>query len=208
MAGKLLCFFTRFRLIGRKLRRCVGEGGGDAARIVENSVAERDEIRAGFGEIADLAQCARIGDAGNIEDFRPPGDARDDILMRLRAAQGPEHHIIDAEFARRHGRVARSEGARTDDAAGPQGGDRGLKRFAGALDVTAVGLSAERKLRVADDQRGDVAALNYRGKRGDDLFVFACVAPFGAEQDAGDVAGRQRRLELRREGGGVADRAA
>src|SRR5271166_1351939 len=140
----------RARAGSRRLRRDFEEqpprlaGGLGWRRRVPDRTVERDEISAGAGEPARRLDRLGVGDAGGLEDFRPPGDALDEQLQRHRrdgAARLAEHHVVGAHFACGHRLVAHPKRAGADDSLRLQALERLLERFPRAGHVDAVGAS-------------------------------------------------------------------
>ena len=80
-------------------RRRLGERRLEAARIVEHGVADGDEIGAGRHQRVNIVELGRIGDAGNLEHFGPPGNPVDDGVARRPVAGCiglAEHDVVGA----------------------------------------------------------------------------------------------------------------
>ena len=91
------------------------ESSDRPARIIPYGAAERDEIGASVDELRDFGKRLRIGDARQIEDLRPPGNAFADLGKIVLLSRPAEHQIIRPRLAGAHRIIAGFEAADADD---------------------------------------------------------------------------------------------
>ena len=148
-------------------------GGLRRRRRIPDCAVEGDEIGAGAGEAARRLDRFGVGDAGRLEDFRPPADPLDEQFQRHRgggAARLAEHDVVGALFPGGHRLVAHAQRPGADDPLGLEAVERLLERLAGARHMDAVGAKPGGEARVIlQDQRAIRSDRRLQERRDDRL---------------------------------------
>src|SRR5262245_64380915 len=108
--------------------RCFRNRHGWALRIVEDPVAERDEVCASVRERSNVFDLPRKANAGNLEQLRPPRHSFDYRIERrtvLALVGVAEHHVVSASLRSQHGIMAGLQAAATGDARRLERAERG-----------------------------------------------------------------------------------
>ena len=129
--------------------------------------AHGDKVGAGAREAGGFLRRLHVeGDAGHLEDLRPPGDelvaAGAALVAVAEMGRRAEGDVVGAGLGQRHGIVTRDAGIDADDGARTEDAARrlvGVDDVGGALQMHAVGSEGPRQRRIADNEGGRVAFL-------------------------------------------------
>ena len=136
---------------------------------------------------------------GNLDEFRPPHYPFFDYLERwpMAAPVGiPEHDVVGAGFAREHGFMTAVQAARAGNAIGFQ---RRQRRGEGLNSghMSAIGIGAPDDVGAVIEQQRDVATMD-GGRHCFGAIDQAALVGVGKPQQHGrNIAGAQRRFEVR-----------
>src|SRR5258708_35476762 len=98
----------------------------------------------------------RVANAGDVEDSRPPGDALDDLCVRLRAPA--EHQVVGARLAGGHRRVSRRQSSGADDVAGFYRAQSPFEPFPAPIDMEPIDRGADRPCWISAEKASKAGA--------------------------------------------------
>ena len=166
----------------------------DRRRRVPHCRVDRDEIGAGFRKPARRLDRRGVGDAGRLENLRPPAYPLEKELQRHRrrgATRLAEHYVIGALFTRRHRFVAHPQAACPYDPFGLEALKRLIERLAGACEMHAVRAEPSGEPRVVlDHQRAVPCDGDFEERRENRLDL-----PLRTRREPDESAGDRRRGE-------------